>query len=93
MLQIIPTKQFKKDLKRIAKDSKKDLNKLNKIINLLAEKKQLPRENKDHQLKGKLKNYRECHIEPDWLLIYQVKDNILVLSLVRTGSHSDLLQM
>ena len=93
MLQIVPTKQFKKDLKRIAKDSKKDLNKLNKIINILAEQKQLPVENRDHQLKGNLKNYRECHIEPDWLLMYQVKNDILVLSLVRTGSHSDLLGM
>lgn len=93
MLQIIPTKQFKKDLKRIAKDSKKDLNKLNKIVNILAEQKQLPIEYRDHQLKGNLKNYRECHIEPDWLLMYQVKENILVLSLVRTGSHSELLNM
>jgi mRNA interferase YafQ len=93
MLQIIPTKQFKKDLKRIAKDSTKDLNKLNKIVNLLAEQKQLPKEHKDHQLKGKLRNYRECHIEPDWLLIYRVQNDILVLSLVRTGSHSDLLKM
>ena len=93
MLQIIPTKQFKKDLKRIAKDSTKDLNKLNKIVNLLAEQKQLPQEHKDHQLKGKLRNYRECHIEPDWLLIYRAQNDILVLSLVRTGSHSDLLKM
>ncbi|MBQ8417569.1 MAG: type II toxin-antitoxin system YafQ family toxin [Phascolarctobacterium sp.] len=93
MLQIIPTKQFKKDLKRIAKDSKKDLNKLNKIINMLAEKKQLPIEYRDHQLKGNLKNYRECHIESDWLLMYQIKNDVLVLSLVRTGSHSDLLNM
>ena len=93
MLQIIPTKQFKKDLKRIAKDSTKDLNKLNKIVNLLAEQKQLPKEHKDHQLKGKLRNYRECHIDPDWLLIYRAQNDILVLSLVRTGSHSDLLKM
>ena len=93
MLQIIPTKQFKKDLKRIAKDSTKDLNKLYKIVNLLAEQKQLPKEHKDHQLKGKLRNYRECHIEPDWLLIYRAQNDILVLSLVRTGSHSDLLKM
>ena len=93
MLQIIPTKQFKKDLKRIAKDSTKDLNKLNKIVNLLAEQKQLPKEHKDHQLKGKLRNYRECHIEPDWLLIYRAQNDILILSLVRTGSHSDLLKM
>ena len=93
MLQIIPTKQYTKDLKRIAKDSTKDLNKLNKIVNLLAEQKQLPKEHKDHQLKGKLRNYRECHIEPDWLLIYRAQNDILVLSLVRTGSHSDLLKM
>lgn len=93
MLQIIPTKQFKKDLKRIAKDSKKDLNKLSTIVNMLAEQKQLPIEHRDHQLKGNLKNYRECHIEPDWLLMYQVKNDVLVLSLVRTGSHSELLNM
>ncbi|MDE5737836.1 MAG: type II toxin-antitoxin system YafQ family toxin [Oscillospiraceae bacterium] len=48
------------------------------------------RENKDHQLKGNFKGFRECHIEPDWLLIYKIYENQLILSLERTGSHSDL---
>ncbi|MCK5009919.1 MAG: type II toxin-antitoxin system YafQ family toxin [Deltaproteobacteria bacterium] len=79
--------QFKKDVKRLVKRSK-DLNKLKKVIRCLVRAEKLPAENKDHQLKGILKDCRECHIEPDWLLIYRIEGSELCL--VRTGSHSDL---
>jgi mRNA interferase YafQ len=79
--------QFKRDVKRIIKRGK-DTNKLKKIIHLLVKAERLPPENKDHQLKGTLKDCRECHIEPDWLLIYRIEGSELCLA--RTGSHSDL---
>lgn len=60
------------------------------IIDLLCSGQPLPEKNQDHALSGNWANYRECHITPDWLLIYKVEDNILVLTLTRTGSHSDL---
>jgi len=79
--------QFKKDVKLLQKRGK-DMEKLRKIIMFLVEGEKLPRKNKDHQLKGTLKDCRECHIESDWLLIYRIEGS--ELSLVRTGSHSDL---
>ena len=80
-------KQFKRDVKRLIKRGK-DSNKLKKIINLLVNAETLPQENIDHQLKGNLKDCRECHIEPDWLLIYRIEGSEFCL--VRTGSHADL---
>lgn len=79
--------QFKKDLKRLIKRVK-DSKKLKRIIALLINGEKLPNKNKDHQLKGTLKDCRECHIEPDWLMIYRIDGSELCL--VRTGSHSDL---
>ncbi len=81
--------QFKKDVKRTLKRNK-DINKLKKIINLLVNAEKLPPENRDHKLKGTLKDCRECHIEPDWLLIYRIEGSELCL--VRTGTHSDLFE-
>ena len=80
-------KQFKRDVKRLIKRGK-DSNKLKKIINLLVNAETLPQENTDHQLKGVLRDCRECHIEPDWLFIYRIEGSELCL--VRTGSHADL---
>ena len=79
--------QFKRDVKRIIKQGK-DTNELKKIIRLLVKAEKLPPESKDHQLKGTLKDCRECHIEPDWLLINRIEGSELCLA--RTGSHSDL---
>ncbi len=79
--------QFNRDVKRASKRNK-DINKLKKIINLLVTAEKLPPESRDHQLKGTLKDCRECHIEPDWLLIYRIEGSELCL--VRTGTHSDL---
>lgn len=80
---------FKKDFKRIKKRGY-DISRLEKIIELLANEVPLPEQFKDHNLSGNYNGFRECHIAPDWLLIYQVNNNELVLVLSRTGSHSDL---
>lgn len=80
---------FKKDFKRIKKRGY-DISRLEKIVELLANEVPLPEQFKDHNLSGNYNGCRECHIAPDWLLIYQVNNNELVLVLSRTGSHSDL---
>lgn len=83
------TTRFKKDLKLVEKQGKK-LYKLREVIEKLANQIPLDAKYKDHELIGNYKGCRECHIEPDWLLIYQYFDDVLVLTLTRTGSHSDL---
>ena len=81
------TGQFKKDYKRIKKQGK-DLGDLRSLIEMLVESERLPAEYRDHTLSGRLKKHRECHIAPDWLLIYRIEDDDLILE--RTGSHSEL---
>ena len=66
------------------------MTKLADAVRILADGEMLPREYLDHELQGKYKGYRECHIEPDWLLLYKITESVLVFSLVRTGSHSRL---
>lgn len=83
------TNQFKKDVK-LAKKQNKKLEKLFNVINLLSNGEQLDLKYKDHELDGNFKGTRECHIEPDWLLIYEIQNDVLVLVLIRVGSHSDL---
>ena len=68
----------------------KDMSKLVHILNLLSTGVQLPDENRDHQLTGNLKDFRECHIESDWLLMYRIIEDKLILSATATGTHSDL---
>jgi mRNA interferase YafQ len=79
--------QFRRDLKQIERRGL-DLSLLKTVIVDLMAQKTLPERNKDHYLAGNFKGYRECHILPDWLLIYTTDDGYLYLS--RTGSHSDL---
>ncbi|MBL1212868.1 MAG: type II toxin-antitoxin system YafQ family toxin [Ignavibacteriae bacterium] len=86
-MNLIYTSQFKKDFKKISKQGK-ELAKLELIISTLLNNKPLPRKYQDHSLTGKWKNHRDCHIEPDWLLIYRYTSDSLILE--RTGSHSDL---
>lgn len=83
------TSKFNKDIKLIEKQGK-ELKKLFEIINILACGNKLPDSYKDHKLHGDYENFRECHIEPDWLLIYKVTGSVLVL--YRTGSHSNLFE-
>ena len=88
-LKIIWTNQFKKDYKRAIR-RKKNIELLDDIIRKLSKNEALPEKNKDHALSGNWSGYRECHIQPDWLLVYYIENDILVLTLVRTGTHSDL---
>ena len=83
------TSQFKKDYK-LAKKRGLKMNLLDEIIIKLANGEALPDKNFAHSLSGNWTGHRECHIQPDWLLIYRFIDDVLVLSLSRTGSHSDL---
>jgi len=83
------TSQFKKDYKRAIKRGWA-IEKLDKCIELLSKDGFLPPEYYDHPLIGDKKGLRECHIEPDWLLVYEIDHGILVLVLTSTGTHSDL---
>lgn len=83
------TNQFKKDVK-LAKKQNKNLDKLFEVIGILAEGGELDAKYRDHDLSGNYKGTRECHIEPDWLLIYEIRDAVLVLMLYRLGTHSEL---
>lgn len=85
-MKLIYTSQFKKDFKRVLRQ-RKDLTKLEYVIETLLSNKKLESKFKDHQLSGKWKNHRDCHIEPDWMLIYQLTIDSLILE--RTGSHSE----
>lgn len=83
------TSRFRKDLKLVLKRGY-NMVLLQTVIDLLCAGEPLPEKNQDHALTGNWVKYRECHIAPDWLLIYKTEDNLLVLTLTRTGSHSDL---
>ena len=83
------TTQFRKDYKLAMKRGLK-IELLERVIMLLASGEALPEKNKDHALTGNWVGHREYHILPDWLLVYRVEDDVLVLTLTRTGSHSDL---
>jgi mRNA interferase YafQ len=89
MLKINYHTSFKKDIKKIKKRGL-DISKLEKVIEMLANEEILQAEYKDHSLHGKYQGYRECHIEPDWLLVYKIENDILTLTLAYTGTHSDL---
>lgn len=84
-----PITQFKKDFKLAMKRSMK-IELLEEVIAMLAMGETLPDKHKDHALTGNWVGHRECHILPDWLLIYRIEDEVLVLTLARTGTHSDL---
>ena len=83
------TTQFKKDYKVAIKRGLK-IELLEDIVTALAKGEPLPEKNRDHALSGVWIGHRECHIQPDWLLVYRIEDDVLVLTLTRTGSHSDL---
>ncbi|MBQ9229483.1 MAG: type II toxin-antitoxin system YafQ family toxin [Eubacterium sp.] len=89
MLTIRYETTFKKDYKRIVKRGY-DTRLLENVIDILANGKVLPDKYRDHPLQGNYSDCRECHITPDWLLIYQINHDALILYLTRTGTHSDL---
>ena len=90
MLNVVLSNRFKRDLKLIAKRGY-DLNLLENIVDKLANREELPIKFHDHDLIGDYVGFRECHIQPDWLLIYRIQDDDLILFLSRTGTHSDLM--
>ena len=83
------TTQFRKDYKRAMKRGLK-IELLEQVVESLALGQPLPEKNRDHELSGVWTGHRECHILPDWLLVYRIEDEVLVLTLARTGTHSDL---
>lgn len=89
MKKIRFSNRFKKEL-RLMKKRGKNTDKFNEVMSLLSENKSLPERLKDHQLKGNFVGCRDCHLEPDWLLIYRLAENVVIFE--RTGTHSDLFQ-
>ena len=90
MLDVRYRKQFKKDYKRALKQPGHTAEKFQAVVELLAKEQTLPDRYRDHALTGDYIGFRECHILPDWLLIYKIEKEFLTLTLTRTGSHSDL---
>ena len=89
MLKVRYSAKFKKDFKIIIKRGY-NISLFEEVLTLLREEKTLPEKYNDHALKGDYSGHRECHITPDWLLIYKIETNALIFSLTRTGTHSDL---
>jgi addiction module toxin, RelE/StbE family len=87
--EVIPSSRFKKDL-RLAEKRGRNISLITEVVKTLASGKPLPEKNRDHALTGNWIGFRECHILPDWLLVYQIDENKLYLYLTRTGTHSDL---
>ena len=90
--ELILTGKIKKSLK-LAKKQGLDLKLLDKVITMLQNDIPLEEKYRDHELKGKYQGFRECHIQPDWLLIYLKENNVLTLTLVDTGTHADLFNL
>ena len=90
--ELVLTGKFKKGLK-LAKKRGLDIKLLEDIVDKLQNGIPLEEKHREHELKGKFKGFRECHIQPDWLLMYLIEDDVLVLTLVDTGTHSDMFKM
>jgi mRNA interferase YafQ len=89
MLKVEIKNQFKKDVEKSI-SSNKDMEKLKEIMLLLVDEKRIPPKNRDHKLQGSYKDRRECHLEPDWLIIYKIDQESGTIIFERTGSHSEL---
>ena len=89
MLEVVLSNQFKKDLK-LAKKRGRNLDLPDSVVNTLANGEKLPDKNHDYELSGEYRGFRECHIQPDWLLVYRINNDEIFLFLSRAGSHSDL---
>ena len=92
MYQILFTNQMKRDVKRI-KERGKNISKLVDVLDLLSTGKPLESKYRDHQLSGNMSDFIECHIEPDWLPVYRIEDDRLIIIATETGTHSDLFGM
>ena len=89
MLELVTTAQFRKDLRRIRRRGY-DLSKLDRVLRSLLGEEPLPAKHRDHALSGDYIGFRECHVEPDWLLVYAIDKGLLILTASRTGTHADL---
>lgn len=89
MLKIVLSNRFKKDLK-LARKRGLNLDVLRTVVNILASGEKLDKKYRDHDLTGEYAGFRECHMQPDWLLVYRIEQEELELFLFRTGTHSDL---
>ena len=89
MLELVTTIQFRKDLKRLRKHGA-DMKKLDDVLQTLCAEEPLSEKHRDHALVGNYIGFRECHVAPDWLLVYAIDKGQLILTASRTGSHSDL---
>ncbi len=87
---VVSSKKFKRQYRKLRKSNIKLFNSLNEVIDLLAEREALPVKNHNHKLSNSIEDYWECHISPDWLLIYSYHNSELILELMATGSHSEL---
>lgn len=90
MLDVYMSKQFKKDYKRMLQQKGCTAAQFSFVLDYLINEKPLPEKYRDHALSNNWAGFRECHIRPDWLLIYKIQKEQLILTLTRTGSHSDL---
>lgn len=90
MLEPRYSRQFDKDIKKIQKSGDKDIEKLKAVVRQLVDQQPLERRYHDHALTGNLRGHRDCHIEPDWILIYRIDSDVREITFVRTGSHADL---
>lgn len=88
-MEIRTTSKFRKDLK-LAKKKGLNIALLQEVVDVLVSGEKLSEKHRDHALTGDWESFRECHIQPDWLLIYKISGDSLILTLVRTGTHSDL---
>lgn len=91
MLDLIVTKAYKRSYKLMARRGY-DMSLLDEVIAVLREEMELAPKYRDHALHGKHNGYRECHVEPDWLLVYLIRKNALTLTLIETGTHSDIFE-
>ena len=89
MLRIFYTNKMKKDARRMQRRGK-DMAKLSSVLTALASGGPLPSRLRDHALSGTREGFRECHIEPDWLLVYRIEEDALILTATETGTHADL---
>ena len=89
MLEIVMSNRFKRDLKLAAKRGY-DLELMNRVVTKLSRREPLPEKFRDHALAGAYAGFRECHLQPDWLLVYRVEEQELILFLARSGTHADL---
>lgn len=90
--ELVLTSKFKKGVKH-AKKRGLDIKLLEEVVDKLQNGIPLETKHRDHELQGKFKGFRECHIQPDWLLMYLIEDDVLTLTLVDTGTHSDMFKM